>query len=221
MITPTAMSHPNSDTDTPNGALDELLRGNARFVEGRTGAESTLIDRDAMAADQSPHAAILRCADSRVAPEIVFDQSLGSLFVCGIAGNAATDEVIGSLDYAVQVLGCKAIVVMGHTSCGAIAAAMADESAQGHIATLLDHIVIDGDDDATRAAHNAVHQASEIARRSSPIAAAVSRGELCVAAGVFDIASGRFAFTSRSVQPDGGGYDALRAGSSAVRADDS
>ena len=67
----------------------------------------------------------------------------------------------------------------------AIAAAMADESAQGHIATLLDHIVIDGDDDATRAAHNAVHQASEIARRSSPIAAAVSRGELCVAAGVF------------------------------------
>lgn len=162
------------------------------------------MDREVLAAGQTPFAAILRCADSRVAPEIVFDQPLGALFVCGVAGNVATEEIIGSLEYAVDALGCRAIIVMGHASCGVIAAAMSTEIQDGHMATLLNGIVIKGIDDAACAAHNAVHQAAEISRRSEPIAVAVTDGDIRLAAGVFDIASGRFTFCDREAPPQGG-----------------
>ena len=104
--------------------LRNLLDGNARYVSGNTTSRNLPEDRGLLAAGQSPAVVVIRCADSRVAPEIVFDQELGDLFVCGVAGNVPTPEIIGSIEYAVAVLGSEVIVVMGHSSCGAVSAAM-------------------------------------------------------------------------------------------------
>ena len=101
-------------------AMQALIEGNARFQSGNSVASSSPTLRSELTAGQSPFAAVIRCADSRVAPEIVFDQPLGSLFVCGVAGNIPTIEIIESMEYAVGVLGVSLIVVMGHSNCGGV-----------------------------------------------------------------------------------------------------
>ncbi|HLW26119.1 MAG TPA: carbonic anhydrase [Kiloniellales bacterium] len=104
-------------------ALERLLAGNARYVDN-TPLQRPPTDRASLAAGQAPFAAILACADSRVAPELVFDQGPGDLFVVRIAGNFVTDYVLGSLEYAVAYLNVPLILVMGHSGCGAVAAAL-------------------------------------------------------------------------------------------------
>lgn len=86
-----------------------------------------------MAGGQHPAAAILTCSDSRVPPEILFDQGLGDLFVVRSAGNVLDDAVLGSIEYAVAHLGTRLVIVLGHTNCGAVRAAMANAEAEGHI----------------------------------------------------------------------------------------
>lgn len=104
----------------PAAALDALMAGNRRFLSGASIHTSHLSRRDALAAGQSPFAMVLCCSDSRVPPEIIFDQTLGDLFVVRVAGNFADAAGIGSLQYAVAHFGSSVLLVLGHTSCGAI-----------------------------------------------------------------------------------------------------
>ncbi|MFT4592818.1 MAG: carbonic anhydrase [Phycisphaerales bacterium] len=179
--------------------VNNLLEGNARYVSGNMTSRNLPEDRESLAAGQSPDVVVIRCADSRVAPEIVFDQQLGSLFVCGVAGNVPTPEIIGSIEYAVAVLGSRVIVVMGHSSCGAVSAAMGDTSElpqplrlligqvqlpsvkQHPNYTLSDAIVC-----------NAQHGIQALLTGSEVIANAVEAGELKIISGVQDLASGKF-----------------------------
>src|SRR5262249_33131515 len=119
-------------------ALQELVDGNRRFVEGRmTSFDHDLEMLKAKTAEkQEPFAAVLSCADSRVPVELIFDQSIGHLFVTRVAGNIASAPMIASLEYAVAVLGIKAIMVLGHANCGAVQAAIAAKPVPGQISTL-------------------------------------------------------------------------------------
>ncbi|HEX3939558.1 MAG TPA: carbonic anhydrase [Xanthobacteraceae bacterium] len=105
---------------SPDAALHRLMEGNARYVRGETRRHDFHHEREALSKGQNPFAAILSCADSRIAPELCFDTARGDLFVCRIAGNFASDEMIASLEYAVQVLNTPLILVLGHEACGAV-----------------------------------------------------------------------------------------------------
>ena len=105
---------------SPDAALHRLMQGNARYVEGESGRHDFRHEREALSKGQNPFAAILSCADSRIAPEYCFDTARGDLFVCRVAGNFASDEMIASLEYAVQVLNTPLIMVLGHGACGAV-----------------------------------------------------------------------------------------------------
>jgi carbonic anhydrase len=102
---------------------DDLSAGNSRFVEGKPNARDLAAERSKLAKTQSPKVAVLACSDSRVAPELLFDKTLGDLFVVRDAGNSPDPVAIGSLEYAVEHLGTTMIVVMGHQECGAVKAA--------------------------------------------------------------------------------------------------
>jgi carbonic anhydrase len=105
---------------SPDAALDRLMQGNTRYVEGVSRRHDFKHEREALSSGQNPFAAVLSCADSRIAPEYCFDTARGDLFVCRVAGNFASDEMIASLEYAVQVLNTPLIMVLGHDSCGAV-----------------------------------------------------------------------------------------------------
>ena len=119
---------PTSDLDrplAPQAALDELLRGNARFAAGAPlHPRQSVARRQLAATGQKPLAAVLTCADSRVPPELLFDQGLGDLYVVRVAGNAPTAYVTGSLEFAVEALGVSVLLVLGHELCAAVAAAV-------------------------------------------------------------------------------------------------
>ena len=121
-----------------NDIWQGLLSGNKRYVAGNpTHPNQSTSRRQEMARGQNPRAAVLACADSRVSPEIIFDQGLGDLFVVRVAGNVASDHILGSLEYAVANLGTQLIVVIGHNRCGAVAAACKGGEAPGHTASLV------------------------------------------------------------------------------------
>lgn len=107
-------------------ALVRLQQGNRRFVEGKSqfDPESVVARRADLAADQAPFAAILGCSDSRVPPEMIFDQGLGDLFVIRVAGNIVSAPAVGSVEFAVEHLGARLVVVLGHTRCGAVRATL-------------------------------------------------------------------------------------------------
>ncbi len=126
---------------SPDEALKRLMDGNRRFVSARRRNPNQNRARlTEVAKGQNPFAAILGCADSRVPAEIVFDQGLGDLFVCRIAGNVATAEEIGSLEFGTLVLGSKVILVLGHERCGAVDATIKGAQVPGQIASILDAI---------------------------------------------------------------------------------
>jgi carbonic anhydrase len=112
-----AQTAPNADQ-----ALEILMKGNARYVSGDMDIRDFYPNRQALASGQSPHSAILACSDSRVAPELVFDQSRGDLFVVRVAGNFVNQDGLASLEFTTKVLGTPLIMVLGHTQCGAVAA---------------------------------------------------------------------------------------------------
>jgi carbonic anhydrase len=111
---------------TPQAALDRLLAGNRRFVAGEArSARRGSVRRLQLASSQMPFAVVLTCADSRVPPELIFDQGLGDLFVVRIAGNTAADPlVVGSIEYSIAVLGSIVVFVLGHSDCGAVKGAI-------------------------------------------------------------------------------------------------
>lgn len=112
------------DTSTPDGALQALVNGNARFLAHNMTSfnEDLNLINSGIPESHQPFAAILSCADARVSPEIIFDQVMGDLFVTRVAGNIATPEIIASVEYAVAALNVKLIMVLGHGACGAVAA---------------------------------------------------------------------------------------------------
>ena len=109
---------------SPDLALDRLMKGNVRYVDGISRRHDFRHEREVLSQGQNPFAAVLSCADSRIAPEYCFDTARGDVFVCRVAGNFASDEIVASLEYAVQVLNTPLIMVLGHESCGAVDAAI-------------------------------------------------------------------------------------------------
>ncbi len=180
---------------TPDQALTELLAGNQRFMQGQPAATNPIENRANLAAGQAPIAAVIRCADSRVSPEIVFDQPLGKLFVCGVAGNIPTPEIVESIEYAIGQLGTTLIVVMGHSSCGAVTAALTNEVVDGLFAQVALAPTPDLDDCI---AHNAEQGINTILNRSYMIEEAVKNGSVQIVAGVQDIASGEFELVAQT-----------------------
>lgn len=182
---------------SPDAALQQLIEGNQRFAEGRmTSFEEDLdILKSKTAEKQEPFAAVLSCADSRVPVELLFDQSIGHLFVTRVAGNIATSELIASLEYGVAVLGTRAIMVLGHTNCGAVKASIDAKPVPGQISALYPYIrpAIDqaGTDLDAAIRANAKIQAA-LLRQSSPVLIEhIKQNRLKIVAGYYDLASGK------------------------------
>ena len=183
-------------TLTPDAALAELMAGNERFVSRRitSDAQDLAILKQNNAEKQEPFAAVLSCADSRVPVELVFDQTIGHIFVTRIAGNFATSEIIASLEYGALVLGTKVILVMGHAGCGAVKATIQGAEVPGQISALFPHIQPAVDqagnnlEAATKA--NAKIQAGLLAESSTVIKRLVKEGKVKVVAGYYDIVAG-------------------------------
>jgi carbonic anhydrase len=126
---------------TPDQALQLLIDGNQRFVQARREKPNQTWTRIAeVAPSQAPFAAILGCADSRVPAEIIFDRGFGDIFVCRVAGNVATPEEIGSLEFGTLILGAKVLMVLAHERCGAVKAAIEGGQLPGHIGSLTEAI---------------------------------------------------------------------------------
>jgi carbonic anhydrase len=122
----------------PDESLAKLLEGNARYVKGAmTHPDADAARRAEVAKGQHPFAIILSCSDSRIPPEIVFDQGLGDIFVIRTAGNVVDDIAIGSIEYAAEHLGSPLLVVLGHENCGAVKATVDGGEAPGHIASIV------------------------------------------------------------------------------------
>jgi carbonic anhydrase len=134
-------AEPSAPSVSPDDALAKLKEGNARFATSKVStAKPTATKRAETAQAQHPFAIVLGCADSRTSPEIVFDQNIGDLFVVRTAGNLVDDHALGSIEYAVDHLGTRLIVVLGHQRCGAVAAALASDTAPGHVQSLVREI---------------------------------------------------------------------------------
>jgi carbonic anhydrase len=132
-----AAEHPVASVSA-DAALAKLKEGNLRFASSDVSqSKPTAARRAETAQAQHPFAIVLGCADSRTAPEIVFDQSIGDLFVVRTAGNLVDEHALGSIEYAVDHLGARLIVVLGHTRCGAVTAALASDTAPGHVQSLV------------------------------------------------------------------------------------
>lgn len=182
---------------TPDAALNELIEGNKRFAANKlTSIDHDLaILKEKTVSKQEPFAAVLSCADSRVPVELVFDQTIGHIFVTRVAGNVTTPEITGSLEYGVAVLGVKVLLVLGHTSCGAVKAAMKSDTVPGQISVLYKHLrpaVEQSGGNFDKAIEINARQQAELLRTSSTvIKEAVSGGKLKVVSGVFDLATGK------------------------------
>ncbi len=180
---------------TPAQALQRLLDGNRRFAAGKSNAPHRSLDRvHEISHHQDPFAAILSCADSRVPVELVFDQGFGDLFVVRNAGNVAAPQEFASLEYGVGVLHAKVLLVLGHSSCGAVKAAISGKPVPGQISVLYQHIRpavdIGGSDVAKVVSANVRVQAELLKQGSTVIAELVQEGKLQVAGGVYDLATG-------------------------------
>lgn len=120
-----AGGHAVGESTPPSEAMERLVQGNKRFVEGQPQhPHQARTWRDLIEKGQKPFAVVVGCSDSRVPPELVFDQGFGDLFVVRVAGNITEEDGIGSVEYAVDHLGARLVVILGHTSCGAVTAAM-------------------------------------------------------------------------------------------------
>lgn len=201
---PKAGAAPPPNAITPQAALKRLLDGNARYAANTPEHKDFSVGRAARATAQYPIAAILSCADSRVAPELTFDQNPGDLFVVRVAGNVISPDLLASLEYGVQFLGTPLVIVMGHSGCGAVDAAIKvlkkNVVLPGHLPDLIRAIkpavlvaekTAKGDLLDNAIAENARRQADRI-KTSPPIMqqAYVSK-KIEIVAAVYDIATGK------------------------------
>jgi carbonic anhydrase len=189
---------------TPEGALTRLKEGNARFVSGQTIHCDLRTQIQETASGQAPFAAILGCMDSRVPPELVFDQHLGDIFSVRIAGNFVNTDILGSLEYATKVAGAKLIVVLGHTDCGAVKGAVDHVKLGNLTATLASirpvvlkmagtegvHTSKDKQFVQSVADQNAKDTAAQLTVRSDVIASLVKEHKLGIVSAMHDVRTG-------------------------------
>jgi carbonic anhydrase len=184
---------------TSGTVLADLKTGNAHHVRHQyQHPHETVARQRELVGGQHPHAEILSCADSRVPPEIIFDQGLGDLFVVRVAGNVATDTEIGSLEYGAEHLHIPLLVVLGHESCGAVTAAVQGGNAEGHIAALVSLIKPAVDktrglpgDPIANAVRSNVQMVVQQLRSSTPVLSElVAHGKLKIVGGVYSLQTG-------------------------------
>lgn len=190
---------------TPDEALERLMKGNKRYASGHTTPREFASTRSVLATGQNPYASLLSCADSRVSPELCFDEARGDLFVNRIAGNYVTNDILASLEYGAAVLNSPLIMVLGHTSCGAINAAVkgfeADTNFPGHIQNIASALM-----PSVRAASKSGHEGTlaeaatkenirhsvKLLQEATPILGSLVRnGKLKVVGGMYRLDSGR------------------------------
>ena len=188
---------------SPSASLERLLKGNARYVKGVSLRHDFKHEREALVGGQNPYAAILSCADSRIAPEYAFDSGRGDLFVCRVAGNFANNESVASLEYAVAVLGAPLIFVLGHDSCGAVSATIKslkdDATLPGHMPSLVTGIAPAvkavsqqaGDVLGNAIRQNVIDNVAKLGSATPILSAAVAQGKLKVAGGIYRLRDGR------------------------------
>jgi carbonic anhydrase len=173
------------------------MAGNQRFAANQLTSIShdLIVLKERTVEKQEPFAAVLSCADSRVPVELIFDQTIGQIFVTRVAGNIVTPEIIASLEYGVAVLGTEVLLVLGHLGCGAVKAAMKSDAVPGQISTLylgLRHAVEQSEGNLEKAIEaNAKIQADLLRTSSTVIRDAFKAGKLKVEAGVYNLATGK------------------------------
>ena len=173
------------------------MAGNARFVENNLTSfnEDLTILKQHTVPKQEPFAAVMSCADSRVPVELVFDQTIGHIFVSRVAGNICTPEIIASLEFGAAVLGTAAIMVLGHSACGAVKATIAGSAVPGQISALYAPIrpAVEraGSDLEAVIKANAQIQADLLRTASPVLAGLIGKGTLKVVAGYYDLGSGQ------------------------------
>ncbi|MBD2608604.1 carbonic anhydrase [Scytonema hofmannii FACHB-248] len=196
-----ADAHPvNPNPVTPDVALRRLLDGNKRFVQQKRNYPDQNLERlRSLILKQHPFASVLGCADSRVPPEIIFDQGLGNLFVVRVAGNVVNDLVTGSLEYSTTVLGSQLILILGHRRCGAVAEAIKNKPFPGKIGFVVENIkpavervkLTTGDIEEDAILANIQYQVEELAKKSKILAKLVSVGKLKIVGACYDIETGK------------------------------
>jgi carbonic anhydrase len=191
----------------PDKALDMLKQGNQRFVDGTELKRDYKDQVKKTSSSQYPFAVIVSCMDSRVPPELIFDQGIGDIFVIRVAGNVADDDVLGSLEYACKVVGVKLIVVLGHTSCGAVKGAC-DDVKMGNLTQLVakikpavDRTQTTGDRSSKNhefvdeaADHNVSDQIDKIKQASTILSDMISKNEIGIVGGMYDVETGKVKF---------------------------
>ncbi len=193
---------------TPERALEVLRDGNRRFVNNLRANRNLLQQVNETASGQFPFAVVLSCIDSRTSAELIFDQGLGDIFSVRIAGNVVNEDILGSMEFACKVAGAKAIVVLGHSKCGAVRGAC-DGVQMGNLTTLLQKIegaiALETETIGDRSAQNAefvervaelnvMLVKSQIMQRSPLLAAMVRNSEIAIAGGMYDGESGAVDF---------------------------
>jgi len=194
---------------TPSQAIEILKQGNVRFTSGSTTSRDYQSQVSQTAGGQYPLAAVVSCIDSPLPTEIVFDQGIGDIFNARIAGNFVNEDILGSLEFACKVAGAKAIVVMGHTSCGAIKGAC-DKAELGNLTQLLEKITpavdaVETPEGADRssanaafvdavAAKNVEFTLAKIRENSSVLNEMLEANEIEIIGAMYDVATGKVSF---------------------------
>jgi len=198
---------------SPNEALDRLVKGNLRYVDGVSRRHDFKHEREALAGGQNPFAGILSCADSRIAPEYAFDTGRGDLFVCRVAGNFASDETVASLEYAQSVLGVPLFMVLGHDSCGAVDAAIKslkdNTILPGHLPSLVAAIAPavkategkPGDRLANAVSQNVIENVAKLKTTTPILNAAVDQGKLRIVGAVYRLVDGKVELVADGKRP--------------------
>ena len=188
---------------SPDAALKRLQEGNARYVEGLARRHDFKHEREALVGGQNPYAAILSCADSRIAPEYAFDSGRGDLFVCRVAGNFADEDMIASMEYAVALLAVPLILVLGHEGCGAVDATIKslkdDKELPGHMPSLVEAIAPavkavskqGGDTLGNAIRQNVIDNVAKLKSTTPLLSAAVEQGKLKVVGGIYRLGDGK------------------------------
>ncbi len=203
-----AMTKRAQAATTPDQALQMLKDGNKRFVSGRMHQRDLMAQVKATASGQYPFAVVIGCIDSRVPPELVFDQGIGDIFSPRSAGNSVTTDIIGSSEFATRLAGAKLILVLGHTECGAVQGAC-DNAQLGNLTHTLSNIMpavysvtnVPGARSSNNAAFvqkvaeaNVRLSVKALTNRSGVLQDLVAKGKLKVAGAMHDIATGRVTF---------------------------
>ena len=205
----TTQTPESQSATTSSQAIEMLKQGNVRFTSGSTTSRDYQSQVSQTAGGQYPLAAVVSCIDSRIPTEIVFDQGIGDIFNARIAGNFVNEDILGSLEFACKVAGAKAIVVMGHTSCGAIKGAC-DKAELGNLTQMLEKIMpavdaIHTPEGADRssanaefvdavAAKNVELTLAKIKENSPVLEEMIEANEIEIVGAMYDVASGKVSF---------------------------